>query len=376
MKVAVVILNWNTKGFLERFLPGVLASAGCAQDGTPGGDYTVVVADNGSTDGSAELMKERFPGATLLALDRNYGFTGGYNKAVTMLEDKGFDGILLLNSDIEVPQGWLEPLAAFMEANPDCGICAPKLHALQDKERFEYAGAAGGFIDRYGFPFCRGRVLKWTERDNGQFGDAPADVFWATGACILVRTSLWKALGGLDDRFFAHMEEIDFCWRARLEGWRVCVVPESVVYHLGGGTLSPDSPGKLKLNYRNNLLMLRNNLAKTLAIKYLHKGKSIGKAVSKAKGRAARRMFTRMVLDGISAAIFLLTGRLSSYKAVVAAHREYRILRTPAASAQELEAFLTGHPNIGITGIYSRCLPISALVFGKKTFGALQPKIK
>ena len=374
MNVAVVILNWNTRGFLERFLPGVLVSAGCAADGRPGGRFTVVVADNGSADGSAEFLREHFPGVTLIAFDSNLGFTGGYNKAIAQLD--GFDGVLLLNSDIEVPPGWLEPLAAFMEANPDCGICAPKLHALQDKDRFEYAGAAGGFIDRYGFPFCRGRVLKWTERDSGQFGDSPADVFWATGACMLVRTAVWKALGGLDGRFFAHMEEIDFCWRAQLEGWRVCVVPQSVVYHLGGGTLAPHSPGKLKLNYRNNLLMLRNNLSKSLAAKYLHSGESIAAAAAKARRRAPRRMFTRMVLDGISAVIYLLTGRPAYYKAVVAAHREYRKLRGEAASAQELEAFLSGHPNTCLTGIYSRCLPISALMFRKKTFGALAPRIK
>ena len=373
MKVAVVILNWNTKGFLEEFLPGVVASAGCTADGTPTGQYTVVIADNGSTDGSLEFLKERFPGVTVIALDKNYGFTGGYNNAIAQLE--GFDGILLLNSDIEVPKGWLEPLTAFMNANPDCGICAPKLHALQDKDRFEYAGAAGGFIDRYGFPFCRGRVLKWTEQDTGQFGNSPADVFWATGACILVRTSLWKAMGGLDDRFFAHMEEIDFCWRAKLAGWRVCVVPESVVYHLGGGTLQPDSPRKLKLNYRNNLLMLRNNLSKTFALEYRNNGLSAAKAARKGRRKAGRRIFSRMILDGVSAAIFLLTGRASSFKAVVKAHNEYRALaKTP--SALEIENWLNNSTNTSISGIYNGCLPGAALIWGKKTFGKLQPKIK
>ncbi|MBQ9184453.1 MAG: glycosyltransferase family 2 protein [Bacteroidales bacterium] len=374
MKTAIVILNWNTKGFLEQFLPGVLSSAGCAEDGTPGGDYTVVVADNGSTDGSAEFMKERFPGASLITLDKNYGFTGGYNRALAQLS--GFDCFLLLNSDIEVPKGWLEPLTEFMEKNPDCGICAPVLHAWQDKDRFEYAGAAGGFIDRYGFPFCRGRVLKWTEKDEGQYGHSPADVFWATGASLMVRCSLWQALGGLDDRFFAHMEEIDFCWRAHLEGWRACVVPVSTIYHLGGGTLPAESPGKLKLNYRNNLLMLHNNLAKTLAVKYLREGLSASKASTKARCRAGRRIFTRMVLDGISAAIFLLTGRTSSFKAVTSAHKEYKKLRGKAASAKELEAFLSTHGNACISGIYNHCLPISALVFGKKSFGKLQRGIK
>lgn len=374
MKVAVVILNWNTKGFLEQFLPGVLASASCTPDGTPEGNYTVVVADNGSTDGSLELMKERFPGAKLIALDKNYGFTGGYNKALSQLQ--GYDFFLLLNSDIEVPKGWLEPLTTFMDANPDCGICAPVLHSWQDKDRFEYAGAAGGFIDRYGFPFCRGRVLKWTEKDEGQYGNSPADVFWATGASLMVRTSLWKELGGLDDSFFAHMEEIDFCWRAHLAGWRVCVVPQSTIYHLGGGTLPAESPGKLKLNYRNNLLMLRKNLAKSLVYKYLQEGKSASAAAAKGCRRAKRRIFTRMILDGISAAIFLFTGRLSSFKAVTSAHKEYKKMRGKAESAKEIETILQNYPKTCISGVYKHCLPISALVFGKKSFGKLQAGIK
>ena len=364
MKVAVVILSWNNREFLKEFLPGVVASSKAAQ---------VVVADNGSTDGTVEYLKEEFPEVKVLAFDKNYGFTGGYNKAIALLEE--YEYVLLLNSDIETPAGWLEPLTAFMETNPDCGICAPKLHALQDKDRFEYAGAAGGFIDRYGFPFCRGRVLKWTEQDNGQFGDSPADVFWATGACILVRTSLWKALGGLDSRFFAHMEEIDFCWRAKLAGWRVCVVPESVVYHLGGGTLRPDSPGKLKLNYRNNLLMLRNNLSKTFALSYRNAGLPAEKAAAKGRRKAGRRIFSRMILDGVSAAIFLLTGRASNFKAVVKAHNEYReLVETP--SAQEIENWLNSGAIPTISGIYNGCIPAAALIWGKKTFGKLQPKIK
>lgn len=373
MKTAIVILAWNNKDFLERFLPGVLVSAACTPEGKPTGDYEVVVADSASTDGSMEMMAERFPAVRRIELDKNYGFTGGYNKALAQVE--GFDYFLLLNSDIEVPESWLQPLTAFMEANPDCGVCAPKLHAFQDKDRFEYAGAAGGFIDRYGFPFCRGRILKWTEKDEGQFGDSPADVFWATGACMMVRTSLWKALGGLDDRFFAHMEEIDFCWRAKLAGYRICVVPTSVVYHVGGGTLPAESPMKLWLNYRNNLLMLRNNLARTFAAEYLRGGKTPAAAARKGLCKAGRRIFSRMILDGASAAIFLLTGRVNNFRMVIKAHGEYRKLKAQP-TRQEIETWLKNNPNISISGIYDGCLPAAALVHGKKTFSALRGKIK
>lgn len=360
MKTAIVILNWNTKELLERFLPGVLGSAG-AQD-------EVIVADNASTDGSVEMMKEKFPGVRLICLDKNYGFTGGYNRALEQVD--GFDCFLLLNSDIEVKKGWLEPLSAFMEDNPDCGVCSPKLHALQDKERFEYAGAAGGFIDRYGFPFCRGRVLKWTEPDKGQFDNLSRDVMWTTGASLMVRCSLWRELGGLDDRFFAHMEEIDFCWRAQLAGWRVCVVPESVIWHLGGGTLPVHSPFKLKLNYRNNLLLLQNNLAKTLAADYLRSGIGLDKAAAKGCRRAARRIFTRKLLDGASGIIYLFTGRFKEFKAVLKAHSEARRLgRRPGR--EEVRAFLETGRARPVSGICNKCLPVQALIRGKKTFFAI-----
>ena len=293
-KAAVVILNWNTEGFLRRFLPGLVASMpeGCE----------VIVADNASTDDSLRLMASQFPQVRVIALDRNYGFTGGYNRAFLALEDL-YEYFLLINSDIEVPpSGWLEPLLAYMDAHPDCGACAPKLHAWQERDSFEYAGAAGGFIDRYGYPFCRGRVLKKLERDYGQY-DSPRAVFWASGACLLVRSALYRELGGLDERFFAHMEEIDLCWRMQRAGYHVAVVPASTVWHIGGGTLPPTSPRKLYLNYRNNLLMLHNNLPK--------------------RGR----LLTRMVLDGLSAAVYLFTGQWRNLAAVWRAHRDFRRLK-------------------------------------------------
>ena len=237
MKTAVVILNWNTEGFLRDFLPGLLQSVRNVEGAE------VIVADNASSDGSMTVMKEMFPQVRTIAFDKNYGFTGGYNRAFEQIDSEYF---VLINSDIEVPQDWLGPLVDWMDTHPECGACAPKLHSWQEREKFEYAGAAGGYIDLFGYPFCRGRVLKRLETDMGQY-DTPADVFWATGACLMVRSSLYRRLGGLDERFFAHMEEIDLCWRMQLEGFKVTVVPESVVYHLGGGTLPASSPFKLFL---------------------------------------------------------------------------------------------------------------------------------
>lgn len=306
MKTAVVILNWNTKEYLRRWLPALLESC-------KGIDAGVVVADSASTDGSLEMVGEIFPQVKCIPLDENYGFTGGYNRALAQVDAEYF---VLLNSDIEVPAGWLAPLVEWMDAHPRCGICGPKLHGLVRegnefirKDSFEYAGAAGGYIDRFGYPFCRGRVLKRLEQDNGQY-DSARDVMWVSGACLMIRSSLWKQLGGLDDRFFAHMEEIDMCWRAQLAGYRVTVVPQSTVWHLGGGTLSPDSPFKLQLNYRNNLLMLGNNLPATVG-----------------KCRASARILFRMCLDGGSALVYLLGGKKEYFKAVVTAHRQYRKLR-------------------------------------------------
>lgn len=299
MKTAVVILNWNTKEFLEKFLPPLIES-------TEGLDAEVIVADSASTDASMEMMSEKFPKIRQIRLEKNYGFTGGYNRALSLVDAEYY---VLINSDIEVPKNWLSPLIEWMDTHPECGACGPKLHSWYDRDMFEYAGAAGGYLDRYGYPFCRGRVMSKIEKDTGQY-DIPANVLWVSGACLMVRSSLWNSLGGLDDRFFAHMEEIDLCWRIQLSGFKVTVVPSSVVYHIGGGTLPKKSPYKLFLNYRNNLLMLENNLPKTIGRK-----------------RARRRILTRMILDGMSGIVYLITGKWESFKAVVKAHREYRKLR-------------------------------------------------
>ena len=216
MKTAVVILNWNTRDFLGKFLPPLL-------DSMPEG-AEVIVADSASDDGSRELLASRFPQVRTILLDQNYGFTGGYNRAFeavcAMEGGEEMEYFVLINSDIEVSKGWIEPLVSWMDTHKDCAACAPKLHSYFEKDSFEYAGAAGGHLDRFGYPFCRGRVMKKVEKDCGQY-DSPSDVFWATGACLMVRRSAYSGIGGLDARFFAHMEEIDLCWRLQLEGWRI-----------------------------------------------------------------------------------------------------------------------------------------------------------
>ena len=333
MRTAVVILNWNTKDYLRRFLPGLLQSL-------EGLDAEAVVADSASTDGSMEMTAEEFPDVRRIPLDRNYGFTGGYNRAQSRIEAEYY---VLLNSDIEVTQDWLRPLVEWMDSHPECGICGPKLLSFQDRGSFEYAGAAGGCLDAYGFPFCRGRVLKRLDRDRGQY-DSPARVLWVSGACLMIRSSLWKALGGLDDRFFAHMEEIDLCWRAQLHGQQVWVVPESKVYHLGGGTLPASSPWKLELNYRNNLLLLENNAAMTYA--------SMGSSPAGALRKASCLILRRRVIDWLAAAAYLLMLKPSSAAAVVKAHRAYRRLRR-APELSEIERCSRERPEVcGLSSVW------------------------
>ena len=355
MKVAVVILNWNTKDFLRSFLPKVIAS-------TMTVDGEVVVADSASTDGSLEMMASMFPGVRTIALDQNYGFTGGYNRALAQIDA---EYAVLLNSDVEVSTDWLRPLVQWMDSHPRCGACGPKLHSYGERDSFEYAGAAGGCIDRFGYPFCRGRVLSRLETDRGQYDAAPKDVMWITGACLLVRLSLWRELGGFDARFFAHMEEIDLCWRMQLAGWSVTVIPSSVVWHIGGGTLPKGSPFKLALNYRNNLLLLENNLARTLSLEM---------TPAQAARKARRRIFWRRIWDGCSALVYLLTFHPQSYSAVLKAHREYRELRhveTPA----EIQAWRSGIPEtVTVKGIYNGWMIPLAFLKGRGVFQALEKR--
>jgi len=247
-KVAIVILNWNGAKMLEKYLPSVLRFS---RD-----EAVVYVADNASTDNSVELLKAHFPECRLVLLDKNWGFADGYNKALAQIDAEYY---LLLNSDIEVTHHWLTPLIEYMDVHPDVAACQPKLLSVFDRDSFEYAGACGGYIDRYGYPFCRGRIFETVERDEGQY-DFTADILWATGAALLVRARDYKEVGGLDGRFFAHNEEIDMCWRLRIRGRKIVCLPESCVYHVGGGTLPKSNPMKTFLNFRNNLTMLYKNL--------------------------------------------------------------------------------------------------------------------
>lgn len=242
-RLSVVILNWNGRRHLERYLPSVVAHTG--------GDAEVIVADNGSTDDSLQWLRLNYPEVGVIRLDRNYGFAGGYNRALKEIKS---EYVLLLNSDVEVTAGWWQPLVEVLDTESDVAAVAPKLLADMERTKFEYAGAAGGFIDYLGYPFCRGRILSYIEEDGGQYNDR-RDIFWASGAAMCCRREVFESLGGFDEDFFAHMEEIDLQWRMQLAGWRIVVEPKSVVYHLGGGTL-PASSRKIFLNHRNNLAML------------------------------------------------------------------------------------------------------------------------
>lgn len=248
-KVAIVILNWNGQKMLAKFLPNVIEYSRQ--------DAEIWVADNSSSDGSMHLLETQFPQVKTIVLEQNFGFAEGYNRALHQIEA---DYYVLLNSDVEVSHHWLTPLIEFMDSHPQVAACQPKLLAEYDKDSFEYAGACGGFLDKYGYPFCRGRIFGTVESDNGQY-DYQQEILWATGACMMIRSAdYWKA-GGLDGRFFAHNEEIDLCWRLRLMGRKIYCIPESEVYHVGGGTLPKSNPMKTFLNFRNNLTMLYKNLS-------------------------------------------------------------------------------------------------------------------
>lgn len=290
-RIAIVILNWNGAAMMRRYLPTVVKYSA--------GEATVYVADNASTDDSLLLLEADFPGCKVIKLDRNWGFAEGYNKALAQIEAEYY---LLLNSDIEVTHHWLTPLLEFMDAHPEAAACQPKLLSLADRDCFEYAGACGGFIDRYGYPFCRGRIFDTVERDGGQY-DYRQEIFWATGAAMMVRSADYWRAGGLDGRFFAHNEEIDLCWRLRLMGRKIFCIPESCVYHVGGGTLPKGNPMKTFLNFRNNLTMLYKCLP---------------------ENELRHVMRVRWVLDYVAAfEMLLLKGSLGDFKAVWRARRAF-----------------------------------------------------
>ena len=290
-KVAVVILNWNGCQMLRQFLPSVVAHS--EADGG-----VVYVADNGSTDDSVEMLCQEFPMVRQILMDENYGFAEGYNRAIAELNEPY---VVLLNSDVEVTSHWLQPLIAYMDAHPEVAACQPKLLSYNEPDKFEYAGAAGGFIDCYGYPFCRGRLMQQVELDKGQY-DEPAEIFWASGAALFIRRNDYEAVGGLDPRFFAHMEEIDLCWRLKARGRGIVCLPESVVFHVGGATLKRENPNKTYLNFRNNLIMLYKNLPE----------RELGHV-----------MRVRFLLDHVAAFTFLLKGQWQNALAVRHARKEY-----------------------------------------------------
>ena len=340
MKLSIVILNWNGSHHLKRFLPSVVKHSQY--------DWAeIIVADNFSTDESYHVINKEFPSVKYLQLEQNYGFAKGYNNA---LKSNTSEYLLLLNSDVEVTPNWLEPMIQFMDSHPLVGACQPKIMQLDQPDRFEYAGASGGFIDCYGFPFCRGRIVNVQEQDHGQYDD-PISVFWASGAAVLVRGNLWHDFGGFDADFWAHMEEIDFCWRMKNRGYKVAVCPSSKVFHLGGGSLSYGSPQKIFLNFRNNLFLLFKNLP---------------------KGKLYKTLFIRMLLDAIAAVQFLATGQPKAFVKVLEAHLAfYRNLKKLRLKRKVLLQKVTT-PNH--SEVYKGSVIFDFFIAGKKKFSLLNFK--
>lgn len=343
MKVAIVILNWNGRGMLERFMPSVVKYSHRQHFSLLDTDFDteVVVADNGSSDDSLPFLQQNYPDVPLVLLDSNYGFAEGYNKALAQVEA---DYYVLLNSDVECTPRWIEPVIRIMDANSRIAVMQPKLLMYDSKDTFEYAGGAGGFIDSYGYPFCRGRLFSTLETDHGQYDD-DCDIFWATGAAMFVRASVWRELGGLDADFFAHMEEIDFCWRVHNAGYRVAYCPQSTLYHVGGGTLPKSNPFKTQLNFRNNLSMLYKNLPDE---------------------RRDRVLRLRMFLDRVAAVKFLLEGHLGEYRAVRKAHKEFRAWRE---TLKEKRAAIKPH---AVSQVYQGALLIEYYLLRRQTFTQLR----
>ena len=310
--VSVVILNYNGKHHLEQFLPSIIKySTGCE----------VVVADNNSEDGSVSFLKTTFPEVKIICLDKNYGFCEGYNRALFQIKSEYF---ILLNSDIEVTDNWIEPIIKLFEKDASIAAAQPKLLDFNARDKFEYAGGAGGFIDKYGYPFCRGRIFNTIETDRGQYNDT-TEIFWASGACLFIRAELFLNYGGFDEEFFAHMEEIDLCWRLKQNGYKIYYCGDSVIYHLGGGTLAYSNPRKTYLNFRNSLMVLIKNLPPRKLISNL---------------------LLRWIMDYIAIAKFLITGEIRSSAMVVKAHfyffKNFKSVYKKRISCPQSDKKLTG----------------------------------
>lgn len=334
-RIAVVILNWNGRFFLESFLPDVIRFSQDLAD--------IIVADNASSDDSIAWLKNHLPEVRIIQLDKNLGFTGGYNEALKQVSHEYY---VLLNSDVRVTEGWLKPLLELMDKNPERAACQPKICSLAHPTEFEYAGAGGGFIDHFGYPFCRGRIFYSLEKDEGQFNDS-RQVFWASGACMFIRSSVFHELNGFDSNFFAHMEEIDLCWRIHREGKEVWYCGASTVYHVGGGTLPKNNPRKTYLNFRNNLLMLYKNLPVDLFPKVI---------------------IARTILDSAAALIFLVRNGRADFKAVFQAHKDFHAMK------KGYKGFRTNTHNVHnqyFNLIYWRSIVLSFYLFKSRKFSDL-----
>lgn len=336
-KLAIVILNWNGAEMLSAYLPKVLEHSA--------GQAVVYVADNASTDRSVDMLRTDFPSCRLILLEKNWGFAEGYNRALAQIDATYY---LLLNSDVETTPGWLTPLLSFMDSHPEAAACQPKVRAVANRRAFEYAGACGGFIDRYGYPFCRGRLFDTVEQDHGQY-DTPIPVLWATGAALLIRSADYWLANGLDARFFAHNEEIDLCWRLGIMGRKVYCLPESCVYHVGGGTLPKGNPKKTYLNFRNNLLMLYKCLP----------------------GEDLRRvMRVRCLLDYVAALKMLLADRnMADFKAVLEARRDFKAMR--ARFTDDRRQIQGGRMGSPVSGVFRHSLLWLYYAKGCRTFSDL-----
>lgn len=336
MNVAVVILNWNGEHLLRQFLPGVIQHSQGAE---------IIVADNASTDGSVAMLKSEFPAVRVIENSKNTGYTGGYNEALSQVEAKYY---VLLNSDIEVTPGWIAPIVELMERDAMVAAVQPKIRAFKQRSHFEYAGASGGYLDRLGYPFCRGRIFEALEEDQGQYDDA-REVFWASGACMFVRASVFHDCKGFDESYFAHMEEIDLCWRMKNQGWKVMVEPRSVVFHIGGGTLDKSNWKKTYYNFRNNLELIYKNIED----RYLF-----------------RSLFFRMVLDGVAAMKFLFTNGYSHFWAILRAHLHfYRMLPSIRQKRMQLKKL---EKNRNSSGVYMGSVVVDYFIRNKRNFRDLE----
>ncbi len=337
LKISIVILNWNGSNYLQRFLPSVIRYSSY--------DWAeIVVADNGSTDNCREIIEKEFPSVRYIQLEKNYGFAEGYNRALQQIEA---DYYLLLNSDVEVTENWLNPLLDTMQSDSNIAACQPKILSLNDRGTFEYAGASGGFIDRFGYPFCRGRILNVMETDEGQY-NTPISIFWASGAAMMVKADIWKELKGFDADFHAHMEEIDLCWRMKNLGYKVAVSPQSVVYHLGGGSLSYGHPVKIYLNFRNNLFLLFKNLPKGMLIPVLS---------------------VRIILDVIAAIQFLVTGQAKAFSKVFIAQRDFH--RSISSLVRKRNDLLKNGSKVKHPEIYKGSIVWNFYILKKRRFSEL-----